>query len=169
MAQNVEERFPGIDSVGALAHFLKSTKHSIWLRIQKGEVKDSKKAQNFVALIEEVLELPYFDMDVNVYGLMGFLKEDGCRFKEQIVGYKKELAEAKERLETIIKAPEIDGTFVIPDEWKELHKARESQIAEARQDVYSIQSVIDELEHECNLIHRLKGMICRPKGFFAKL
>ncbi len=164
-----EERFCGKAPVSELKNYLKDMRKNIRKKIEKEKVKDSAKATNFVRLIEDVLELPYFDMEVDVYTLMGFLKEDTTILARQISSCEKQLEEAKNAVEAIKQEPDVSPSYAVPDEWREQYAAKQQRLKEARENMYAINTVIEEFKRERMLVQRLKGMICRPKGFFANL
>ena len=164
-----EERFPGYRSISEFEVYLKDMRKKLRKKIEKEKVEDAEKAKNFIRLIEAVLELPYFEMDINVYTLMSYLKEDSQRLDVELKKYEAQAAEAKKAVEALQQTPEIDPAYAIPDEWKQQRAANQTKLNDARQELYAIGTVIDELKREKQLLHRTKGMICRPKGFFAKL
>lgn len=169
MSKPTEERFPGYNPISEFEAYLKDMKKKIRKKIDKEKVEDTKKAENFIRLIEDVLELPYFEMDINVYALLYYLKVDFRSLKTEIAKYEAKAAEAKKAVEALQQEPEIDPSYLIPDEWKAQREAVQKKIAEAREELYALESVIEELKREKQLIYRLEGMACRPKGFFAKL
>lgn len=169
MAKATEERFPGYQAISELEAYLKDMRKRIRKKVEKEKVEDAEKAKNFIRLIEDVLDLSYFEMDINVFTLMSYLKEDSQRLDSEIAKYEAQAKEAKSAVEALQQEPEVDTAYVIPDEWKEQRDASKKKLSDARQELYAISTVIDELKREKQLIHRLKGMICRPKGFFAKL
>lgn len=168
-AAKTEERFPGYQSISEFEAYLKDMRKKIRKKIDKEKVEDAEKARNFIRLIDGVLCLSYFEMDINVFTLMSYLKEDSRRLETEIAKYEAQAAEAKKAVEACQQEPEVDDSYVIPDEWKQLREAAKKKLGDARQELYAIGTVIDELKREKQLLHRLKGMICRPKGFFAKL
>lgn len=169
MAKPTEERFPGNSSISEFEAYLKDMKKKIRKRIEKGKVEDPKKAENFIRLIEDVLELPYFEMDSDVYTLLFYLKVDFRSLKTEITKYEAKAAEAKKAVEALQQEPEIDASYLIPDEWKQQREAAKKKLGEAREELYALESVIEEIKREKLLVYRLEGMACRPKGFFAKL
>lgn len=164
-----EERFPGYQSIFELKAYLKDMRKKIRRRIEKEKVEDRKKAEGFIRLIEDVLDLEYFEMDINVYTLMSYLKEDSQRLDVEILKYEALAKEAKKAVEALQQEPEVDIAYAIPDEWKQQREATKKKLCDARQELYAIGTVINKLKREKQLLHRLKGMICRPKGFFEKL
>ncbi|MBO5178863.1 MAG: hypothetical protein J6B87_00735 [Clostridia bacterium] len=169
MSKPTEERFPGYNSVSELEAYLKDMRKKIRKKIEKDKVEDPKKAKNFILLIEDVLGLSYFEMDINVFTLMFYLKEDSRRLETEIAKYKAQADEAKKAVEALQQEPEVDPSYAIPDEWKQQREAAQKKLCNAREDLYALESVIEDLMREKQLLHRLKGMICRPKGFFANL
>lgn len=165
----VEQRFPGSKSVSALESYLKSMKKKINHSIEKGKVENLDKARAFMNLIDDVLGLPYFEMDIDVYTLMDYLKEDSRQLDSEISVYQVQLEKAKKAYEMVCNEPNVSETFVIPDEWRQVREAEQKKRNEARLALYAITTFIEEIKKEKYLIQRLKGMICRPKGFFAKL
>ena len=169
MSKPTEERFPGSNPISELEAYLKDMKKKIRKKVDKEKVQDPKKAKNFIRLIEDVLELTYFELDINVFTLMSYLKEDSRRLETEITKYKEQAVEAKNAVEALQQEPEVDPSYLIPDEWKAQREAAKKKLGDAREDLYALESVIDNLMREKQLLHRLKGMICRPKGFFANL
>lgn len=166
---NTEERFPGERSIAELKKYLKSMQKKIKQKIERGKVENPDKAKSFIRLIEDVLNLNYFEMDINVYTLMNYLKEDSQRLDMEIFKYEARAKEAKVAYDALDTEPEVSEAYMIPDEWRQVREEEQRKRNVARQDLYAINTVIDEIKREKYLIQRLKGMICRPKGFFAKL
>ena len=169
MSKPTEERFPGNNPISELEAYLKDMRKKLKKKVDKEKVKDPKKAQNFIRLIEDVLELTYFELDINVFTLMSYLKEDSRRLDMEISKYEALVAEAKKAVEALQQEPEVDHSYLIPDEWKAQREAAKKKLGDAREEMYALDSVIADLKREKQLLHRLKGMICRPKGFFANL
>lgn len=169
MAKATEERFPGYQAISEFEAYLKDMRKKIRKKVEKEKVENPEKAKNFIRLIEDVLDLSYFEMDINVFTLMSYLKEDSVRLDTEIAKYEAMAKEAKKAVEACQQEPEVDAAYIIPDEWRQQREAEKKKLSDARQEMYAISTVIDELKREKQLIHRLKGMICRPKGFFAKL
>ncbi len=165
----VEERFPGHYSVSELEMYLIEMKKKINRKIKKEKVENVPKAEAFVRLVDDVLKLSYFKMDINVFTLMSYLKEDSRRLDKEISMYQLQLEEAKKACEAISKEPEVSEAYAIPDEWRQMREAEMKKRNDARQELYALTIAVNELKREKQLLHRLKGMICRPKGFFAKL
>lgn len=165
----VEERFPGKYSVSELELYLIEMKKKINRKIKKEKVENVPKAEAFVRLVDDVLKLSYFKMNIDVFTLMNYLKEDSRRLDKEISMYQLELEEAKKTCEAIAKEPEVSEKYAIPDEWRQMREAEMQKRNDARQELYALTTVINELKREKQLLNRLKGMICRPKGFFAKL
>lgn len=169
MSKPTEERFPGNSSISEFEAYLKDMKKKIRKRTEKEKVKDPKKAAAFIQLIADILDLSYFEMDINVFTLMSYLKEDSRRLETEIAKYKAQADEAKKAVEALQQEPEVEPSYLIPDEWKAQREAAKKKLGDAREDLYALESVIEDLMREKQLLHRLKGMICRPTGFFAKL
>lgn len=169
MSKPTEERFPGNNPISGLEAYLKDMRKKLKKKVDKEKVDDPKKAKNFILLIEDVLDLSYFEMDIDVFTLMSYLKEDSRRLDKEIYKYEVLVAEAKKAVEALQQEPEVDPSYLIPDEWKAQREAAKKKLGDAREEVYALDSVIADLKREKQLIHRLKGMICRPKGFFANL
>ncbi|MBR4111208.1 MAG: hypothetical protein IKK43_05965 [Clostridia bacterium] len=170
MAKPVEERFPGFQNVYFFEMHLKQQKANLKRKIEEGEVKDQQKAKKFLQLLESVLRLPYFNMNINVHTLMSFLKEDTRQMDESIKRYEKAKEDAAKRVKAITEAAlEDDSDYAIPDEWYEQQEAKQKSINEARQEIYGITAKIESIKNEKKVLQNLKGMICRPKGFFANL
>ncbi len=168
-----EKRFPGDATVHDLKKYLKKMKKKIRKKIEKEKVKDAEKANNFIRLISDVLQLPYFktakDESVNV--LMSYLKNDSENCAKLISKLETRIREAKARIENLNQQIADLGSpiDITVEEWKERHFEFEEQLNEERKAMFLAQKDIRELKNKRKLIQRLKGMICRPKGFFAKL
>lgn len=164
-----EERFPGNQSVAELESYLKDMAKKIKNKLERGRVNNKAKAKAYVSMIEDVINLNYFKMDIDVYTLMSFLKEDSRRLDVEISKYEVQKKDARKAYEALCTEPEVSEAYMIPDEWRQQREAEQNKRNEARQDLYAITTVIEELKREGKQIHWLKGMICRPKGFFAKI
>lgn len=89
---------------------------------------------------------------------------------ESIKRYEKAKEDAAKRVKAITEAAlEDDSDYAIPDEWYEQQEAKQKSINEARQEIYGITAKIESIKNEKKVLQNLKGMICRPKGFFANL
>lgn len=173
MAYKVEERFSYVNTVLALKQFLLEKKRKLNSDINNKTicVSNISKARAYIRLLEDLLKSEYFvgaSLNKKVYQLMERLKEEDITFKNEIARLESKIASMEEYLENAQEFT-ISDSFNIPDE-REVHI---SAINKKRQEYkWEIEAVRDELNgynYRLKLCRDLKGIICRPNGFFSSI
>lgn len=170
MSKKQEERFYYFETVSALKQFLLEKKRRL-IR-EKGKKNDSeeekRKLQKYLNILERVLTSHYFSDELKhqkVYQLMQKLKEDDVILKKRIESLQKKVEEMKQYLETT-EDFSIPEDYAIADERKDLEEALWIKRKEYEWEIALIQEEMREMEMNLSICRNLKGMICRPHGFF---
>ena len=168
MATKQEERYPGVNHVSDLRRFLRGKVRHMNELLATCKAKDEKKVKSYISMVTEILALDYFKKDINVYTLMKCLKAETFDIDETSNVIKEEIKELDRQIEE--KQMELcEDESLIPDEQKDFLEARRHSVAALRLKRYQLDEYLHCLEREKNLLHNLKGIICRPEGFFSKL
>ncbi len=168
MAKAPEKRYPGSNHVRELQGFLRGKIFYMNKLLATGKAKDSEKVKNFISMVYGILQLECFEADINVYTLMKYLKEETQEIDKEREMWKKKVDAIKNRIEEE-RAKMEDTTYNIPDEMVNFLEAERACIAQLKFDKLRYEEFIEMYEREKALINNLKGIICRPEGFFENL
>ena len=151
-------------SVYDLRCFMKSKVKTIALDISEGKVKNPSKAAAYIAMLQDILDLPYYDSCTNTFQLMHHLKEVTAELEERI---RENIRKADEYRQKLLDDDTfVDEGYLIPDETdaykQSVQENTQKKLLEAEADITA-----DMREKE--LCNKLKGIIARPKGFFSGL
>lgn len=173
MAYKAEERFSYVNPVLALKQFLLEKKRKLNSDINTRVIPTSNvsKARGYIRLLEELLKSEYFigaNLNLKVFKLMERLKNEDAMFKEKISELESKIVNMEAYLETADEFT-ISDSFNIPDECD----AQSDAVSKRRQEYkWEIEAVRDELNgynYRLKLCRDLKGIICRPNGFFNSI
>lgn len=168
MAKTPEERYPGTNHVRDLRSFLWGKIFYMKKLLATGKAKDSVKVQNFISMVYGILQLECFEADVNVYTLMKCLKEETQELDKERERWENKVYNVEQRI--LEEENKMNDTeYTIPDEMAEYVEAERACIARLKFEKLRYEEILDMLEREKSLINNLKGIICRPKGFFENL
>ena len=169
MTKVQEERFYYLETVSALKQFLLEKKRRLIKRLEKKEhSEETKKAQKYLSLLEAVLTSSYFFEEFKyqkVYQLMQRLKEDDRLLKKEIEDLKKKLGDMELYLATTDEFS-IPEDYAISDERKDLEDVLNAKRKEYERKITLIREEMREKQINLSICRNLKGMICRPHGFF---
>lgn len=168
MAKTPEERYPGTNHVHDLQSFLWGKIFYMKKLLATGKAKDSVKVQNFISMVYGILQLECFEADINVYTLMKCLKEETQELDKEREQWKEKIRSVEQRIREE-QSKMYDTEYSIPDEMIEFVEAERACIAQMKFEKLRYEEMLGMLEREKDLINNLKGIICRPKGFFENL
>ena len=152
-------------TISSLKQFLLEKKIRLKNSIDRREISDDKVdvARKYIRKIEDILRTEYFEVSelkLRVTELMVRLKNEDIYFKAEIEKLRKKLQTMEQYLRDIINAN--NGGYIIPDENELLKKS----IMEYKFEIEAVRDEIKAYEYRLILCRDLKGIICRPNGFF---
>ena len=173
MAKPTEERFNNFATVYDLKQFLLEKRARLEREIKERKFADDKigMAMNFVGKINEILGTVYFkatNYGTKIYELMRRLKEDDVDFGKEIGRLEEEIKKMEYKLEHF-ESDNLDPEYAIPGEIKEYQMAITTK---KREYLWNVEKVREELrvyKYRLELCRKLKGIMCRPNGFFGSL
>lgn len=171
MSKGQEERFCYSEKVASLRQFLLEKMRRLKAEVEDETIpkKNASIARSYIKKVEQILDSEYFttfNRNLKVYELMERLKNDDVIFEEAIKGLK---AKIKRKEDYIQNSDEflLPDSFDIPDEREAHIYAIEER---KREFLWELEKIRDELrtyEYRLELCRKLKGIICRPNGFFS--
>ena len=169
MVKGQEEWFYHLETVSALKQFLFEKKRSLIRKLEKVEhSEENKKVQKYLDILEQVLNSCYFSDDFKyqkVYQLMRKLKEDDMILKKRIGDLQKKSHEMEQYLATTNDFS-IPEDYAISDERNDLEEALKIKKKEYECEIALVREEMRENQVSLRVCRNLKGMICRPHGFF---
>ena len=152
-------------TTSSLRQFLLEKKIRLKNSIDRREVSDDKVdvARRYIRKIEDILRTEYFEtseLKVRVTELMTRLKKDDIYFKAEIESLRKKLLSMEQCLRDSRTANH--NGYMIPDESEFLEKS----IMEYKMEIECVRDEMNAYEFRLILCRDLKGIICRPNGFF---
>ena len=168
MAKQQEERFNGYASTYELRAYIRKKLRSLAGAIANGTAKDTMKTGNYIVMLEDILELPYYESCPNVFYLLHHLKEVTMEIDDRLKMATEEVERLRERADEINLAEAEEG-YLIPDEESEYLNSLKEKARELWEEIILTEADIEALQREKQLCNNLKGIICRPEGFFKNL
>ena len=173
MAKTPEERFNNFATVYDLKQFLLGKKSRLEREISERLFSDDKTnvAKGFVKRIEEILRTEYFkatNYNMKIYELMRVLKDDDVIFQKKIGDLEKKIAELENRTENL-EVNDADSGYVIPGEAEDYKNAIEMKKREIFWRVEGLREELNAYKYRLELCRKLKGIMCRPDGYFASI
>lgn len=171
MGTTAEKRFDYNHTVSDLKQFFKSKRRQLENDIVYRTISDKQMdvARKYISIVESVLNSSYLqscNYSLKVHELMAILKEDDVTINKEIEACKAKIRSMDRYLNASNEEIMAVTDFGIPDEI-EIQKA--SIIAMKRDLLRKIEVAENELErceYRLKLCRNLKGMICRPNGFY---
>lgn len=171
MGTTAEKRFDYNHTVSDLKQFFKVKKRQLENDIIYRTISDKQMdvARKYIAIVESVLKSSYLqscNYSLKVHELMAILKEDDVTINREIEVCKLKIRRMQQYLNASNEEIKVLTDFAIPDE---LDIQQESIIAMKRDLLRKIEVAENELErceYRLKLCRNLKGMICRPNGFY---
>ena len=165
MANSQEGPFPYWKTVYSLKQFLLEKKRRIDSEISDGIILNVNKAEDYFIKISDILDSKYFkypNTSLTVKELMVLLKKEDAILKEEIEKVKELLKSEEEALANFSES-KAHREFLIPDE-EEIYLSANRQ--HANQKIATIREELKSYEYRLRICRDLKGIICRPNGFF---
>ena len=171
MGTTAEKRFEYSRSVSDLKQFFYGKKRQLENDIIYRTISDSQMdvARKYISIVESVLKSTYLqscNYALKVHELMAILKEDDVAINKEIETCKWNIRRMQQSLNASNEEIMAIADFTIPDE---MELQQESIIAMKRDFLRKIEVAENELErceYRLKLCRNLKGMICRPNGFY---
>lgn len=173
MAYKAEERFSYVNTVLALKQFLLEKKRKLNSDINTKIISTSNisKARSYIRLLEEMLKSEYFvgtNLNLKVFKLMERLKDEDVMFKNKISELESKIASMEAYLETSDEFT-ISDSFNIPDESDDHSDAISVRRQEYKWEIEAVRDELNGYNYRLKLCRDLKGIICRPNGFFNSI
>ena len=173
MATGQEARFDNFATILGLKQFLIEKKRKLEREIEERQIPSNKfgMAKGYIGKIEKILATEYFNgsnYSKKVFQLMNRLKEDDVIFLVKIQELQRKIQDMEIYLQTSDEFI-FPVDFAIPDEAEYYLQAVEMR---RREYLWKIEAVRDELkryEYRLDLCRALKGIICRPNGYFGAI
>jgi len=173
MAKPTEDRFNNFATVYDLKQFLLAKKSRLEKDISERTFSDDKTnvAKGFIRKIDEILRTEYFkatNYNTKIYELMRVLKDDDVIFQKKIGDLEKKITELEDRMKNL-EADNADSGYVIPGESEDYNNAIEMKKREIFWRVEGLREELNAYKYRLELCRKLKGIMCRPDGFFASV
>lgn len=173
MAKTTEERFNNFATVYDLKQFLLAKKSRLERDISQRKITDDRvgMARGFIKKIDEILRTEYFkatNYETKIYELMRILKDDDIVFQKAISSTEAEIKKMEADLENF-EEDNMDLGYSIPGEIEEYQRAIEMKKREAFWKVESVREELNGYKYRLELCRKLKGIMCRPDGFFSSV
>lgn len=173
MAYRTEERFSYVYTVSALRQFLLEKKRKLNSDINSKMICEDNiaKAKSYVKILDSILKSEYFvgkNLSMKVYQLMDRLKKEDVIFKEEIGKLEAKIAEMEYYMENAIEHT-VSDEFNIPDEECDYAEAIMRKKQEYKWKIEAVRDELNGYNYRLKLCRDLKGIICRPNGFFSSI
>lgn len=171
MGTTAEKRFEYNHTVSDLKQFFKNKKRQLENDIIYRTISDKQMeiARKYIAIVDSVLTSSYLqscNYALMVHELMTILKEDDVTINKEIEACKAKIRSLDRYLNASNEEIMAVADFAIPDE---VELQQQSIVAMKRELLGKIEVAENELErceYRLKLCRNLKGMICKPNGFY---
>lgn len=171
MGTTAEKRFEYNHSVSDLKQFFYGKKRQLENDIINRTISDAQMdvARKYIGIIDTVIKSKYLQSAnyvLKVHELMRLLKEDDVEINKEIEMIERKLRRMQHYLDASNEELFAFKDFGIPDEFE---LQRESVISMKKELLRKFDAVEEELKrckYRLKVCRDLKGMICRPNGFY---
>lgn len=172
-AKVLEHRFSYNAQVLQISKYLLVVQRKIGTDIDSGRIpeKNVEKAKNYLKLIDNILRSEYMNgnyLTMRIMELMNILKDDDRELNDKINFNNNKIKRLEEVLDT---SPEytIPEAYVIPSEIELFTWSIRSKREKLEAEIKTLKIDVQLYKSDLKICRDLKGIICRPHGFFEIL